>query len=76
MCLLAIRLPIGMRKITLTLQKIATSTFFDTGCLMSTTHPLPIFSWRTKAGKIFQVRALFPCSLALWLALMLSADFN
>ena len=34
MCLLAVRFPICMRKIVVTMQKIATIPFFDTGCLM------------------------------------------
>ena len=35
MCLLGIKFPIGKRKITVTLQKIATNKFLDNGCLMS-----------------------------------------
>ena len=34
MCLLAITFPIYMRKIIVTMRKIATITFLDTGCLM------------------------------------------
>ena len=34
MCLLAIGFPICMRKIIVTMWKIATITFLDTGCLM------------------------------------------
>ena len=33
--LLAIKVPIGIREITVILQKIATNTFLDAGCLMS-----------------------------------------
>ena len=35
MCLLAIKFPICVRKIILTMRKIAAITFLDTGCLMS-----------------------------------------
>ena len=35
MYLLAIKFPIDIRKITVTLQKIADITFLDTGCLIS-----------------------------------------
>ena len=38
MCLLAIKFPISIRKIIETIQKTATNTFFDTGCLMSLFH--------------------------------------
>ena len=35
MCLLAIKFPIRIRNIIVTLQKLATITFLDTGCLVS-----------------------------------------
>ena len=35
MCLLAINFPLGIRKITVTLQKSATITSHDAGCLIS-----------------------------------------
>ena len=34
MCLLASKFPLCMGKIIVTMRKIATITFFDTGCLM------------------------------------------
>ena len=38
MCLLAIKFPICMRKIIVTMRKIATITFVDTDCLMVTVY--------------------------------------
>ena len=70
MCLLAIMFPVGIRKITVTLQKIATITFLDTGFLMSNIYFL-LFGQKL----IYLVgRQHFatgghnvPCPLALWI---------
>ena len=41
MCLLAIKFPVGIRKAIVALQKIATSTFLGTGCLISIFYCFP-----------------------------------
>ena len=73
MYLLAIKSPICMRKIIMTLRRIATITFLDTGCLML------IFYWfhfghKSKylvggqgRDKFFDWEHYPPCPLTLWL---------
>ena len=63
MRLLAIKFPMCTRKITVTLQKIVTNTFLDTGCLMSIIYFLfldkvNVCNRRARVGKVFQLGAL------------------
>ena len=59
MCLLAIKSPIGIRKIIVTQQKIAIITFPDTGFPMSIFHCL-LFGQKWGGGKIFNLGVLSP----------------
>ena len=73
MCLLAITFHISIRKIIVTLQKIATITFLDTSSLMSTFYGFLFrqrhtYGGRTREGKFFLLGALLPlCPQASWL---------
>ena len=72
MCLLAIKFPLGIRKIIVTLQKVATNTFLDTDCLLSTTYfsfwtKVNIFSGWVRADKMFELGTLPHALLASWL---------